>query len=177
MKTSCILVLLIIFSSCNGSNSAQSIEKQDKSSITNRLQKFAEDYTPRNTHNVGPDKVPKITDKIRAIIYTRDSSTILENEKYITLILLKLYRSHLECCNQSYELREINKLDSLDTPIIYAFLRYTNLYDLRKPIKFIPSSISYEWIKRKPILLDYEPIKNETVRIEELQNKIERGDF
>lgn len=172
-----IYIVFLISSSCSGNIGVNISKLGQDSTSREQLRIFAEEYLPRTTPNLGPDKLPEISQELRGLIYTLDEVEKSNNEKYIVLIVLKLYHSHLECCNQSYELRVGGQLDSLRTPILYAFLQYTGQYDLGKAIKFIPSSISYDWVKQNSVLSDFRPIAKEIGRIKKRIKKIESGDF
>lgn len=161
--------------SCN----AQQVKKHqnNNSRAIEVLKEFAEYYHPNNKVNEPPDKLPTLTEDIKNSIYETRQSDSSAYQRYITLIILKLYRSHLECCNQTYELRQDFKLDSMQTPILFAFLDFTRLYDISRPIEFIPSSIAYKWVQERPTLLNYPPIQEEVEKIKKRKEAIDKGDF
>ena len=159
----CFILIILGITVSNPTNANNEIMNQDTSKID--LPKFfAENYKPNNFHNTSPDELPVVSNEIRTAIYQNE----VRSEKYLTLIILKLYRAHLECCNQSYELRKGYKLDSLDTPILFEFIKITKIYDLNNPIEFIPSSIAYNLVNKNKELLKYPPIKKEFDLIFEL---------
>lgn len=131
------------------------------------LKTFAENYEPKNKINQPPDMLPKVSESIKKAIYEADTA----GEKYLTLIILKLYRAHLECCNQSYELRPDSELNIVSNPILNEFLKITKQYSSTKYIEFIPSSIAYEWTVKHPYLSEYDDINREIAKIKKLKNK------
>lgn len=92
---------------------------------------------------------------------------------YLSLILLKRYVFHVNCCFQSYEIRNqpiINKLglDTLNNPILYEFFRFAanDIYNypvdslISKPKEIIKSSIIITYInKNKKLLKNKEILK------------------
>jgi len=150
--------------SLNSCIAKQYISTQDSNAVK-ILKKFAENYHPNNKVNELPEMLPIIALEIKNSIYQADSS----GEQYLTLILLKLYKVHLECCNQSYELRPDSELDTISNPILDEFLKITQLYDSKKTIEFIPSSIAYDWIIKHPYLCKYSPINIEMNEIKKLK--------
>lgn len=163
-KLNLLLYFGFILNSCNAK---QYINKQDTDAVR-VLKTFAENYKPNNKVNESPAALPIVTEELKSAIYQADSV----GEKYLTLILLKLYKAHLECCNQSYELRPDSELDIISNPILDEFLKTTKLYNSKKSIEFIPSSIVYEWIIKHPYLCEYSPINKEMKAIKKLK-KIE----
>lgn len=132
--------------------------RQEGKSSLERLRLFAIGYKP---YGEPPQQIPSISEELRMDIVESIKADPIASEKYLTLILLKLYNAHLECCNQSYELRKNFTLDSLQTPILYWFLEITEIYEADKMIEFIPSSIAYEWVVKNPKLIEDKFIKHE----------------
>ena len=149
-------LLFCLSFSLNSCNAKQFISRQEINSLK-ILKTFAESYSPKNKINESPDMLPKVSQEIKTAIYEAGPL----GEKYLTLILLKLYVAHLKCCNQSYELRPDTELDSISNPILDEFIKITRLYDLKKPIEFIPSSIAYDWVSKHSDLNKYSAINKE----------------
>jgi hypothetical protein len=172
------LILLIFIPFCFIPIGCKMIQEQrttDNNKELVELKVFAENYQPSNEKNKGPDKLPEVNERIKDIILNIEEKHYDESEKHLTLIILKLYRSHLECCNQSYELRNNFILNKEEQPILYKYLIITEEIAVEGFIEFIPSSIAYDWVTKKPELLIYEPIKVEFERIRDNIKRIEKG--
>ncbi len=136
---------------------------------------FALNYYPVNIPNGSPSELPQVNSDIKNDIENLIITNKKECEQYLTLILLKLYAAHLECCHQSYDLREkALKIDTLSNPILYYFVEVTK-FSVSK--EFVSSSIGYDWVAINPSLLKYKPIKKECKRIEKISEDIHRGKF
>lgn len=151
MRKTCIV---IVFSFFITDLHADSID-----SCTNKIRKFAEEYSPNASMNESPVIPPLLSSDL---VYCLDKITEKDKQIYVTLIFLKIYRAHLQCCNQSYDLRDNEPLDSVHTKLLWVFLSLNKLeYDLTKPIEFIPSSIAYDFVNKNLHLLRYDSIKKE----------------
>jgi hypothetical protein len=64
---------------------------------------FAKTYSPNNKPNQGPALLKSVPDSVVHAFEVLRATNEKDCEKYLTLIFLRLYRAHLECCNQSYE--------------------------------------------------------------------------
>jgi hypothetical protein len=91
-------------------------------------------------------------------VWVRDS---LEVEKSIVIILLKLYKSHLICCHQSYDIRPNGEYSELTNPVFYYFTKFAKLPDFSKGnildyINFGPitSNIIYDYVEKNRRLLE-----------------------
>ncbi len=89
---------------------------------------------------------------------------------YNTLIMLKLYRAHLERAHQSYDLRPYSR--SNKNPILQAFHKYSGV---KITGEFLSSSISYEWVLKQQRLLDNPIINKELKRIKLVLDNIDKG--
>lgn len=135
---------------------------------------FAESYSPKGMKG---NTIPMIEDATPDEIITavNNLKNMQSHEKYLTLIFLKLYRSHLECCNQSYEVRgymaDDYSIDSARSPLLYEFNRLTKLFNPRHA-EFIPSHLAIKQLQSNPQLLEYEPINIEFKKIQEIEKNI-----
>lgn len=102
------------------------------------------------------------------------------SERYLSLIFVKVYRAHLLCCNQSYELRTYENhrtgIDSITDPLLYEFNGITKTFDPHAPIEMISSAIPYTWIKTHGYLRDDPAIKKELAIIKRKEAAIRRGE-
>ena len=100
-------------------------------------------------------------------------------DELLTLIFLKIHRSHLDCCNQSYELRVVPSsptgIDQASDPLLYQFNCLSSLFKDGKPIEFFPSSMVTSWVKKNLHLKKFEPIRVEMLRIDRLNKRISEG--
>lgn len=141
-----------------------------KSNLEN-LKKFAESFNPSGKRNEKPDTLPSVSKEIKDVISKLHNDQYSEGEKYIVLIILKLHRSHLECCNQTYELRQKYgnyTIEGITSPILQEFLRFTKNYKNNELIEFLPSSIAYNWIEKNGNIFKYELITEEFKKIKAL---------
>jgi hypothetical protein len=139
---------------------------------------FAESYQPNSIPNDGVvANVPKVSDSVldafRSLAYQNNEAA----NKYLTLIFLKLYRSHMQCCHQSYELREgsIEKIDSVKDPLLYEFNRVAKFYNDNERPEFISSGISKAYVDSNQYLLQYDKINLEYKKIQKVEDSIMKG--
>ena len=154
-----IYLLLTFFST--------SVEAQNSSA--NKLEKFACEYRPPLTVNVGVNKLPYVNKDLLGAINNLMINDTAMCEKYLSLILLKLYKSHLNCCHQSYDLKTGRAIDSLNNPIVFAFIKCTRMYNLNEPIEFISSSMGYEWVLNNKWVLRDKRLNKEFILIKKLR--------
>ncbi len=138
---------------------------------------FAIDYSPTRKPNSGVAKLPEASDSVLSAIEIIKTSQPKEFEKYLTLIFVKLYSAHLECCHQSYEIRRQSPsgLDREKDPLICEFNDLTGQFADKKRIEFISSGIVYDYVNSHKYLLDFEPIKKHVEIIEQVHKNIEDG--
>ena len=154
--------------------SNDTISHQDNLKIARQ---FAENFAPDSTMQSGmrktnyfPDSVVEAFKAIRA-----DQQN---QEKYLTLIYLKIYRGHLQCCHQSYELRAKPNsigIDSISDPLLFEYNLITKLFDNNSRIEIITSGIADTWVERNKNLLSDDQIKKEYRLIKTIQKNIENG--
>ena len=138
---------------------------------------FALNYSPTRKPNSGVAVLPEPSDSVLGAIEILKTSQPKEFEKYLTLIFVKLYSAHLECCHQSYEIRRQppDGLDKKKDPLVCEFNDLTGKFTDKKRIEFISSHIGYDYVMTHKYLLDFEPIKNHVDIIEQVQKNIEKG--
>lgn len=135
---------------------------------------FAESYLPDSIPNKGVEELRDIPDSVVYAFRNLDNKEA--KEKYLVLIFLKLYRSHMQCCHQSYDLRTkfSNKIDSITDPLLFEYNLVTKQYTNDKPIEFIPSFIAERWVDSHPYLLKYQNIQTEYNKIKKVEDSIVR---
>lgn len=188
-----ISTILLIISACRQNTSenknsisshvasaAKEIASHDSIYHQNNLKivrKFAEEFLPDTTIQNGMNKMNSFPDSI--IKAFKELRTDRENqEMYLTLIYLKIYRGHLQCCHQSYELRANPNplgIDSITDPLLFEYNLITKQFDNDKPIELISSDIAYSWVDKNKRLLSFEHIKKEYTIIQTIRVNIEKG--
>ena len=138
---------------------------------------FSENYSPAPI--LGVAKLPDLPNDVLSAMRVVKSSQPEEFEKYLTLIFVKLYSAHLECCHQSYELRKQNPrgIDPDRDPLVYEFNTLSNYFPTDKPVEFIPSSIGFDYVESHPYLLEFEPIKKHIELINGVHKNMESGTY
>ena len=199
MKSSSVVLFLLvtIITSCNSETSSKknsNINQDSKDTIAatfkmlsndslivllNRAKRFAEEYKPVSNSKLGIALLANIPD---SIVYSYKQLRIHGNNeygKYLTLVFLKIYRTHLRCCRQGYELRNhISKkenIDSLSDPLLYEFNLISKLFDNSQRIEFINSGIPHIWVEKNKKLLEYDRINKEYKEIEKISKNILTG--
>lgn len=112
------------------------------------VRQFAEEFSPDTTTQNGLSKMNDFPDSI--VKAFKELRLDLKNqEKYLTLIYLKVYRGHLQCCHQSYELRKktnIKGIDSVADPLLFEYNFITKQFDNKRRIEMITSGIADIWV-------------------------------
>lgn len=154
--------------------SNDTISSQDNLKIARQ---FAEGFLPDTTMQSGMRKMNNFPDSVvkafKAIRADRQNQ-----EKYLTLIYLKIYRGHLQCCHQSYELRTKPNsigIDSIADPLLFEYNLITKQFDNDKRIEMITSGIADTWVEKNKNLLSDDQIKKEYRLIKTIQKNIENG--
>lgn len=161
--TCSVLTLLMSAVTCFGQATDLSIAKD-----------FAEQYTPSNG---GPAQLKGISADVVLAFQNLRESDRSSCEKYLALMFIKLYRSHLECCNQPYELRTkpLGGIDKDADPLLFEFNSLTKLFDPSSSIELISSEMPFEWIKRNSHLRKVPSIKKELAIIKQKRSDIQHG--
>jgi hypothetical protein len=102
-----------------------------------------------------------------------------ENQlNYLSIYFLKVYRGHITCCHQGFELRNYFDvksvpIDSLKDPFLFEFNSLTNVFPRFQTTEFINSSLVYDYISKHRNLLKNNEIKREyelvTRKIDEIR--------
>jgi hypothetical protein len=140
-----------------------------------RLKEFALEYEPT------PQKGKTILEPIPISIST-EFKNLRENgkkyEEHLALIFTKIYRYHLTCCHQSYEIRTNNTaLITPEDPLVFELMVLTDIYPKGKHVELLTSAVILTILEEHPELLDYEPLSKELQEINVIKKKIENGDF
>lgn len=99
-------------------------------------------------------------------------------EQHLALIFAKIYRYHLTCCHQSYELRTENiYFITSEDPLVYELMTLSKKYADNEFVEFLSSGVILNILDERSELLRYEPLKNEFQKIKEIKAKIEKGDL
>lgn len=141
------------------------------------IQKFSEGFMPDSNTQDGLDKINNIHDSIIVAFKALRSDTV-NQELYLTLLFLKVYRGHMQCCHQGFELRkELNiiGIDSTTDPLVYEYNLITKFYDTTKRIEMVGSGIAYSWIEKHKNLLQDKRILKEFHAIKVIEDSIMIG--
>ncbi len=173
-------ILVILFLSSCGLNSENVKNDNVKDTVSKQgylkiAQQFSETFVMDTILNNAMKQIHNFPDSIitafKAIRFNKE-----EQEKYLTLLYLKIYTGHLICCHQSYELRKNPNaigIDSLADPLLYEYNLITHQFNQNKRIEFVSSALAYSWIEKNNYLLSYEPIKKEYNKLKRIEKGIE----
>ncbi len=153
-KESTYLLLFIYFLSSCGQNSienkkaARTVELTSDITIDsnetihpqnnlNIVKQFVEEFLPDTIIQNGMRKMNTFPDSVvkafKALRLNRQ-----KQEKYLTLLYLKIYRGHLQCCYQSFELRKkpnIIGIDSIADPLLFEYNLITKQFNSKSRIE------------------------------------------
>jgi hypothetical protein len=129
---------------------------------------FSKQFNPKSdsTHRV--PALPMLTEDERNQLILAFKKDKKISGRCLTLMMLKLYYSHIKCCNQSYMLSAgETTIDSVKQPILYRYLNYSGQY---KPevIYELTSRVAYDWVQKHPDEESFKPIKKEMGNIKKL---------
>ena len=149
---------------------SDTVSKIETNSLT-IIKEFATNYNPKENR-----MLPTINKSIYNSFRQLKKTDSIEYEKHLTLVFIKLYHSHVECCHQSYELRKqppstIIK-ENRDT-LLFLFNEMTNQFKAKKPIEFVSSSIAYDWAKSKSKFYNDPIIKGYLSKIDSIKKNID----
>lgn len=170
-----ILILIIVLTSCDNNKSHDNnLKEREKQEQVKFVKEFSLSYFPDSIPNNGISSLANIPDSTKLAFETVEQINKSEQEKYLTLIFLKLYRSHLQCCNQAYVIRDRYTKEKL----VNVFERITDL-EFRKNnfSEYVLSNIGYLWVKKNSYLINYKPIEVEISTIEKNLKRIENSDM
>lgn len=118
---------------------------------------FAALYEPASTESNPVPRLPEPSAEVTAALGRRPLST--DARLAVALIGTRLYRYHVECFAQAYELRQ-----SRPNPILQAFAALSGR-DLEN-VEFLPSSAIHDWVLLQEDLAANPLLQQETQRIE-----------
>lgn len=186
-----ILTTLIIISACGHStieskkNDKVNTVLSDSITIVNEnirvrdnieiAKQFSENFNPDTTIKNGFAQMFNFPDSVVSAFKALRSDR-KNQEKYLTLLYLKIYRGHLQCCHQSYEIRKTIRqdigIDSISDPLLYEFNLITKQFDSRKRIEMISSGIADNWLTKNKQLLEYDKINSQYKLIRTIEKQI-----
>ena len=138
---------------------------------------FAEGFKPSKD---GVVRLVSVPDSVISAFARLEVTDPLGCEQLLALIFLKVHRSHLSCCNQSYELRVSPNcpkgIDKVSDPLLYQFYGISHHFKEGVRIEFIPSSIAPVWVKAHPQLKKLDSIRSEMEQIDQMNRRISSGE-
>ncbi|HMU45556.1 MAG TPA: hypothetical protein PKC72_04260 [Chitinophagaceae bacterium] len=161
-----------------GSRQIELINHDSAKVLLQKIKYWSESFNPQTSLGGKIIRVPEVPDSIGKSIKALRQSSNNEFEKYLTLVLLKIYRCHLTCCNQGYELRNRTSavgIDSIADPLLFEFNLVAKTFDNNKPIEFINSAIAFSWVQENKKLLDYNKLKSEYDKIKKISSDIKKN--
>lgn len=161
MKNTFLSFLILYCSFCAFGN---------KDSCLVKFKKIAEEYNPTSKVNGDSSKIPDVpifTKPQRQIILSAYKTNKEEAEKYVMLILLKVYKAQLSCCKMGYNLSD-NGFSKDYNIIVYLFIKITNFCNMKSKMEcsYISSAVTYTWVNSHSQFSSYVPIKRELEEIE-----------
>lgn len=163
----CFFILFLILS-----NSYIVLAKKDSCLV--QFKKIAEDF---NTHYIEKDSsiIPDV------FIYSKTQRKIMlraikmdkkEAENFVMLILLKVYKSQLECCKMGYNLAVSGCKKEYNT-IVYLFIKMSKFCNMNSKMDctYISSTVPYNWVKSHQEYFSYSSIQIELDNIEKLNQQ------
>ena len=140
---------------------------------------FVHHYNPNRKSNSGIARLPVPSDSIvSAFLFVKDNYPD-KFETQLTILLLKLYRAHLECCHQSYEIRQEPSTELSPTRdfLVYEFNLLSHQFPANKRLELITSTIGYNYVKSNPRLLTNDTVRVYFEAIEEIHQNIDNGAY
>ncbi|MBP6391818.1 MAG: hypothetical protein KA175_14380 [Flavobacteriales bacterium] len=97
-------------------------------------------------------------------------------EKLLTLLFLKVYRAHLECCHQSYDLRTSPiGSDRNKDPLVFQFVELLKYQQGDVRLDFISSEIAFNHVAANKTLLNDPRVRQEHDAILTIRKNIDEG--
>lgn len=115
-----------------------------------------------------PTNDPLLDRRIEEALH-EDSSACIEP---LLLFLMKLYASHLHCCDQSYDIAGVGVQRS---GVVTVFLRLTDSRLHAGPVEFYSSAMPYEYYKKHKSRYRSGEIRKEAARIMKEMRRIKKG--
>lgn len=167
-----LLLLLFIHYNFIGNANSQEINKQ-KVNVLNYIEayKFSE-AKPTDIVNFRFPKLPELDSIQTKELFKYYKLDFEKTSRTITLVLLRYYRAHLKCCNQSFDLAVgQTEVDSLKEPLIYLYLNFSNQYTPENLFGGIGSGNPYTWVKKNHKWPSSKSIVREIIKIDKLEKK------
>lgn len=197
IRTILFLIILFFLVSCSVKNpNHQSSSKYSNSELVNHKTSIAEsirylDSLVINYSEVSKHMFPNDTLITKDVLLKLRKENFDTLQYYVTLIMTKRFRYHLECCDQGYEIRGENDnknigIDTINSPILYEFLLFSNPYKgfgypietlLVKRFEYMHSSIILKWLGENRKFLNYPLIKEEYDKIMIRSKYIESDEY
>jgi hypothetical protein len=135
------------------------------------LKQFAENSVPYFPPETMIPRLPQVPPEVLSILKEMRKGEEKEFEKYLTLVILRTYRSQLACCHEGYELR--NKGAEFEAnPLVDVYMKVTKS---DSQVEYFDGSAAYDWAEKHPELLDYGPIKTEYEKCKNMLVRFEKG--
>ena len=146
---------------------AQTKAKEKNETEVMEIEKFAIKYEPKGGKNIKVPKVPVLSEAMKKTLFKAYNSDSASVNKYLTLILLKLYKYHLKCCQQSYGYDTYEGGDKEKQPILFLYFRFNKL--MPAETFEVGSYLPFDLVEKNQALSQYEPIAREVQQIKSIK--------
>jgi hypothetical protein len=146
-------------------------------SIIEQVRKYSEYYDPLYSNKKDsffiPD-IPVLNEQMKEVLIKAYKIDSIKTGKYISLIVLKVFRAQIELCEQTYRF-----FDGNNSYISYLFLKYSCLCDIDDPQEIMYCGLvslfdGCSWIEKQKILMKYDKIQIEMIKIRALNKMIRK---
>ena len=173
-----IALIVILLYSCS-TNIEPSYADSYLKACVNYVKTYSENFNPTREPNKGIAILPTLPDSILTSFKVIRTNRTKDYEKYLSLIFIKIYSAHMECCQQGYNLQKqkesFSKTNQKEEPLLFAFNNLTGFFSNNKPVEFINSAYGFNYVKDNPHLLQNQEIKKHFDIILKVQENIEKG--
>ena len=149
------------------------VPKIDAVHSINIFQKFAMDYAPTQRPHAGSLSLPQVSDSVLSAMDIVQEFQPKLYEKYLTLIFVKYYSAQMsrEPNGEPAYFKQWPTEDGLDedkAPLIYAFVHLTQKKISKDNLVLWSTDMGYRYVRSHTYLLDFDPIAEQVLRIEEM---------
>lgn len=144
------------------------------------LEVFAQSAWPVLKEESFLPSLPEPSKEVLEILRKMGESQRQETIPLLSLVFLRIYRSHLACCHQGYELRTVTGMKGISKeadPLLFWYNEAIGRFSNLGGIEMVHSYIAFEYLKTHPELLEDPNIREEFDRISTMENRFVQEDF
>jgi len=146
---------------------------QDDSGAVKHLWHITHQYRPQPDSGSVIPRLPYDTAWELYIEHAIEEDPV-ESLEPLLLIMLRLYRAQLLCCNQSYDIAN-EGAPGRRSPVTIAFLRLTGTAPPDRTIEFLSSAVGYEYYLLHKESVRSSPLRDEAKLIDKELRRISHG--